>query len=117
VGQFDFEAADMACGPCGTEHISGMAHLAQNILGKVIRAVAVIALLTGAASAQFQTPGINLSPDEPRLTPEEKEKRQAAEDAYKSALKKIPDQKKSVDPWQSMRPNSSTSSTAKQGQQ
>ena len=34
--------------------------------------------------------------------------------AYKSAIQKIPDQKKSADPWENVRPT--TSSKAKQGQ-
>jgi hypothetical protein len=68
-----------------------MAHLAQNILRKVTYAAAAIALLTGAASAQLPMPGLNLSGDKPPLTPQEEEKRKATEDAYKSALKKIPE--------------------------
>jgi hypothetical protein len=91
-----------------------MAHLAQKILRKVIHAVAAIALLTGAASAQM--PGINLSGDAPALSPEEQEKRKATEDAYKSALKKIPEKKTSADPWGNIRQNPSTSPKTKQGQ-
>jgi hypothetical protein len=55
-----------------------------------------------------------LTPESRPLTPEEKEKREAIEDAYKSAIQKIPDQKKSADPWENMRPT--TSSKAKQRQ-
>jgi hypothetical protein len=94
-----------------------MAHLAQNILRKVTYAAAAIALLTGAASAQLPMPGISLSGEGPPLTPEKQEKRKATEDAYKSALKKIPEKKMSADPWENMRPNSSTSPKAKQGRQ
>ena len=98
-------------------HISRMAHLAQKILRKVIHAAAVVALLTGVASAQSLMPGLNLSADKPPLTPQEEEKRKATEDSYKSALKKIPDKQKSVDPWENIRPNPSTSPKTKQGQQ
>ena len=98
-------------------HISRMAHLAQKILRKVIHAAAVVALLTGVASAQSLMPGLNLSGDKPPLTPQEEEKRKAIEDSYKSALKKIPDKQKSVDPWENIRPNPSTSPKTKQGQQ
>ena len=98
-------------------HISRMAHLAQKILRKVIHAAAVVALFTGVASAQSLMPGLNLSADKPPLTPQEEEKRKATEDSYKSALKKIPDKQKSVDPWENIRPNPSTSPKTKQGQQ
>ena len=98
-------------------HISRMAHLAQKILRKVIHAAAVVALLTGVASAQSLMPGLNLSGDKPPLTPQEEEKRKAIEDSYKSALKKIPDKQKSVDPWGNIRPNPSTAPKTKQGQQ
>jgi hypothetical protein len=93
-----------------------MVHLAQKILRKVIQAAAVVPLLTGVASAQLPIPGLNLSGDAPPLTPEEQEKRKATEDAYKSALKKIPDQKKSADPWGNIRPDQPASSKTKQGQ-
>jgi hypothetical protein len=94
-----------------------MANLAQKILRKVIYAAAVVPLLTGVASGQFPMPGISLSDEKPALTPEEQEKRKATEDSYKSALKKIPDKQKSVDPWGTIRPNPSTSSKTRQGQQ
>ena len=51
----------------------GIVSLSKDILGKIVRAGAIIALLTGAASAQMPMPGINLSPDR-QMTPEEKEK-------------------------------------------
>ena len=41
----------------------GIVSLSKDILGKIVRAGAIIALLTGAASAQMPMPGINLSPD------------------------------------------------------
>jgi hypothetical protein len=51
----------------------GIVSLSKDILGKIVRTGAIIALLTGAASAQMPMPGINLSPDR-QMTPEEKEK-------------------------------------------
>ena len=90
-----------------------MMHLVENILRKVIRAAAVVALLTSDAYAQLPPVGIEISPDAPPLTPEEKEKRQATDDAYKSALKKIPDQKKTADPWGNMRASPPASSKTK----
>ena len=73
------------------------------------RASAIAAALTGTASAQFM-PGINLAPDSRPLTPEEKEKRKAVDDAYRSAIGKVPDKKKSADPWEDIRSNKATSS-------
>ena len=99
-----------------------MAHLAPKIALRLIPVLAVSALLMGTASAQLSsdaptrpplTPGLNLTPGDRQLTPEELEKRKAVEDAYKSAIGKIPDKKKSVDPWENIRPTSSTSSKAK----
>ena len=59
-----------------------------------------IALLVGPAVAQ--TGGVNLldSNDRRLKTQEEVDREKALEDAYKSALKKVPDQKRAVnDPW------------------
>jgi len=89
-----------------------MAHSLQSTLWKLAQSGALIALFTGAASAQI--PGVNLAPQDRQLTKEEAEKRQATEDAYKSALKKIPDQKPANDPWGNVRSNTPTSSKPKQ---
>jgi len=51
------------------------------------------------------------------MTPEEKEKQKAVEDAYKSAIGKIHDKKTPVDPWGAVRSNPSPSPKPKQGQQ
>lgn len=88
-----------------------------------MQAAAISALLMGTASAQIPLPGIPLNPDGSSdsrpLTKEEQDKKQAREDAYKSALKKIPnkDDAKPVDPWANMRPNPPASSNVKRGQQ
>ena len=91
--------------------------MTKDILRKIAHAGMIIALLTGAASAQIKTPGINLAPQDRQLTPEEKEKQKAIEDAYKSAVGKIPDKKTPVDPWGAVRSNPSPSPKPKQGQQ
>ena len=85
---------------------------AGDVLRKFIHAGAIVALLTGAASAQF-TPGISLTPEDRPLTPEDKEKRKAVDDAYKSAIEKIPDKQKFVDPWGNIRPNPPSSANGK----
>jgi hypothetical protein len=68
---------------------------------KVLRAAAVMALLTGPAYAQM--PNINLVPETKSMTPEEKEAEAARDKAYRESLKKIPDAKVSADPWGNVR--------------
>jgi hypothetical protein len=92
-----------------------MVYSIQNLLWKLAQAWVLIALLTGTSFAQM--PSVNLAPEDHPLSTEEIEKRKAIEDAYKSALKKIPDQKKSVDPWGNIRPDQPASPKTKQGQQ
>ena len=75
---------------------------------RVLRAAAVIALLTGPAyvltgPAYAQAPHFNLLTDGPSKTPEEKEADEARDKAYKESLRKIPDAKTSVDPWGNVR--------------
>jgi hypothetical protein len=89
--------------------------LAKDMLLKILHTGAIIALLTGVASAQM-LPSINLGSQDRPMTPEEKEKQKAIEDAYKSAIRKIPEQKP-VDPWGAVRQNPSPASKSKQGQQ
>lgn len=67
-------------------------------------ALALSTLLIAAASAQSggglsSGAGIPFYEDAKPLTPEEAEKRKAAESAYRNSLKKIPEQKKPADPW------------------
>jgi hypothetical protein len=68
---------------------------------KVLRAAAVIVLLTAPAYAQ--SPNINLIPELVSKTPEEKEAEEARDKAYRESLKKIPDAKVSSDPWGAVR--------------
>ena len=70
---------------------------------RILGAAAVVALLTGPAYAQMQTPNINLIPELASKTPEEKEQEAAQQKAYRESLKKIPDAKASSDPWGNVR--------------
>ncbi len=79
---------------------------------RVLRAAAMIALLTGPAYAQ-QMPNINLMPEVNSKTPEEKAADEARDKAYKDSLRKIPDAKASSDPWGTVRSNDTPKSTAK----
>ena len=55
---------------------------------------AIIVLSAGNASAQLPMPGIDLMKESSRpLDPEEQEKRKAIDDAYKSTMEKLPNQK------------------------
>ena len=73
---------------------------------------AIIVLSAGTASAQLQMPGIdlgNLGKESRPLDPEEEAKRKAVDDAYKSTMEKLPDQKKLNDPWGNIRSTTKTS--------
>ena len=89
-------------GHCVMEHC--VMEVAQNTLRKLIQAAAVIAFVAGSVPthAQFM-PSISLQGEPKRkLTPEEQEKQDALDKAYKSATTKIPD-KKANDPWATVR--------------
>ena len=68
---------------------------------RIFGAAAVIVLLAGPAHAQ--TPNINLVPELPSKSPEEKEAEAVRDKAYRESLKKIPDAKGSSDPWGNVR--------------
>ena len=70
---------------------------------RIALATFAIALLIGPAVAQIG--GMNLLDDYDRKkTQEEIDKEKAADEAYKSAMKKVPDQKKATnDPWADVR--------------
>jgi hypothetical protein len=77
------------------------------MLRRSILAGVAIALLTVPAVAQFPTPGLTLKDEPKTLTPEEKAKQKAIDDAYKAATKKIPDKQVDNDPWGGVRPSPS----------
>ena len=68
---------------------------------KVFRIAAVCMVLTAPAYAQV--PALNMIPETPSKTPEQKEADEARDKAYKESLKKIPDAKVSSDPWGTVR--------------
>jgi hypothetical protein len=63
--------------------------------------------------ARAQTPSINLLADQPSKSPEEVEKEEAQQKAYKESLKKIPDAKASTDPWGNVRSVDAPKDTSK----
>jgi hypothetical protein len=68
---------------------------------KILSAAAVIAMLAGPAYAQG--PNVNLMPDLPSKTAEEKEADAIKDKAYKESLRKIPAAQGSSDPWGNVR--------------
>jgi hypothetical protein len=68
---------------------------------RVFRIAAVFAVLAGPAYAQM--PNVNLIPELPSKTPEEKAADAERDKAYKESLRKIPDAKTSSDPWGTVR--------------
>jgi hypothetical protein len=77
---------------------------------RVLRAAALLALLTGPAYAQ--APQINLMPELPTKTQEEKDADEVRDKAYRESLKKIPDAKTSADPWGNVRSDPPKASAA-----
>ena len=69
---------------------------------KLILAGALFALAAGPASAQVMMSPFK-APEKRALTPEELEKKKAADAAYKAAMEKIPEKKAANDPWGSVR--------------
>ena len=72
------------------------------MLRKIIHATLIVLLMTEAVSAQMPKPGVTLKDDKPSRTKEQKEYDKAVDQEYHSAIKKIPEQKKS-DPWGDIR--------------
>jgi hypothetical protein len=70
------------------------------VLWKSIQAVALIVLMTGSVYAQVAPLPDNNTPP----TKEEKEKK-AADDAYRSSLRRIPATENTADPWGDVRPS------------
>jgi hypothetical protein len=77
----------------------------MRIFGAAVAVALLVAtgLPSGPARAQSSTPSINLLADQPSKSPEELEKEEAQQKAYKESLKKIPDAKVSTDPWGNVR--------------
>jgi hypothetical protein len=95
----------------------------QGISMKIFRFAAVAALLTGPAlltgtvlstgAAHAQMPNVNLIPELPSKTPEEKEQEEIQQKAYRDSLRKIPDAKVSSDPWGTVRSGDTPKETSK----
>ena len=81
---------------------------------KTFMVALAIALLAGPAVAQIG--GINMLGNDRKKTQEELDRDQAIDEAYKSTMKKVPDQKKATnDPWADARGTSQPTTVQKQG--
>jgi hypothetical protein len=80
------------------------------LIGLILSALAMTAL--SAAPAYAQMPTMNMVPDMPSKTPEEKEQDAIKDKAYKDSLRKIPDAKTSSDPWGTVRSNDAPKTAA-----
>ena len=77
----------------------------MKVVGRILGAVAVTALLAGPASAQSQQPMQKYGEPDKEKSATEKAAEREAERAYKRSLGNIPEQK-STDPWGTMRGDS-----------
>ena len=82
----------------------------MKMLRRLLPAAALLVLSTAAAFAQLPMPGMTLRDQPKELTPQERAKQKAIDDAYKAATRKIPDKKTTADPWGSVRPGPSSGS-------
>jgi hypothetical protein len=90
--------------------------LSMKIFGAAFAVALLVAVAwpTAPARAQSSTPSINLLADQPSKSPEEVEKEEAQQKAYKESLKKIPDAKASTDPWGTVRSVDTSKDTPKE---
>ena len=82
---------------------------------RILTALILSALATSLLSAPptyAQMPTMNMMPDVPSKSPEEKEQDAIRDKAYKESLKKIPDAKTSSDPWGAVRSNDAPKTAA-----
>lgn len=76
---------------------------------RLLLAGAMAALLTAPAAAQLPAPSFPLNGGPKQLTPQERAKQKAIDDAYQAALPKIREKKGPADPWAGVRPEPGSS--------
>jgi hypothetical protein len=81
----------------------------MTMVRRLILAGVMVALVTSPAAAQLPvTPTFPLQKGPKELTPEERAKQKALDDAYQAALPKIKDKSGPADPWAGVRPEPSS---------
>ena len=71
---------------------------------------AIIVLSAGSASAQSKGPGEGVYRGTAPSDPAKETQRKSVDDTYKKLMERIPDSKKSYDPWGNIRSKETTSS-------
>jgi hypothetical protein len=79
------------------------------MLRRLLPAAVLVVLSTATAFAQLPM-GMTLRDQPKELTPEQRAKQKAIDDAYKAATRKIPEKKSAADPWGSVRSGPSSPS-------
>ena len=85
--------------------------LARAVVAFAVLATPACAFLARPAYAQGQMPHLNLIPEIPTKSQDEKDADEARDKAYKETLKKIPDARTSNDPWGGVRSNDAPKTT------
>ena len=78
------------------------------MMRRLLLAGLMAALVTGPAAAQLPAPSFPLNSGPKQLTPEQRAKQKAIDDAYQAALPKIKEKKGPADPWAGVRPEPSS---------
>ncbi len=75
---------------------------------RLLLAGVMVALVTAPAAAQMPAPSFPLNKGPKTMTPEERARQKAIDDAYQAALPKIKEKKGPADPWAGVRPDPSS---------
>jgi len=82
----------------------------RTLTALILSALAMTLLSAAPTYAQFSP--MNLMPEVPSKSPDEKEQDAIRDKAYKDSLRKIPDAKTSSDPWGTVRNNDAPKTVA-----
>ncbi|MDC7789801.1 hypothetical protein PQJ75_17680 [Rhodoplanes sp. TEM] len=85
----------------------------KTLFGIAVGAAVALALTGGPALAQIAAPSLDIGGSTRKLTSEEIEKEKAVDEAYRGAIRKIPEKQTVVDPWGSVRQAPSSTTAAK----
>ncbi len=75
---------------------------------RLLLAGLAVAVLTAPVAAQMPAPSFPLNKGPKTMTPEERARQKAIDDAYQAALPKIKEKKGPSDPWAGVRPDPSS---------
>jgi hypothetical protein len=80
----------------------------MSMVRRLLLAGLAVAVLTAPAAAQMPAPSFPLNKGPKTMTPEERARQKAIDDAYQAALPKIKEKKGPSDPWAGVRPDPSS---------